>query len=557
MLLKVKPLFLLFSAHAVAVSAAGGIAAQASAAPGYFRDRGYVLEGTRLDPLERQSTDRLAGEPVRTDRLMSPPLMAAGVLSAVRISREDGRVFEAYVGRDALVQLDGGEEELARLGLQGELINRDARLWKVRREGVDGLELAAELSRDSMAEYISMAVPDYYLERKLAAIDVPPNDPIYPGQWFFEKLGVEEAWSYSTGSSDVTVVVVDNGCDLAHPDLVRKLDPGRDEIDDDDDPSYDPAERGNEHGTACAGLIAAETDNELGVAGVCPECRVRCVRLIGGFVPISADVRAFDFAKNNGAAVVSNSWGFVDAIPAPGPLAAAIADVTENGRDGLGSIVVFAAGNENREILDDEVAALPNVIAVGALTIFDEATSFSNFGGAVDVTSPVGTITTDVSGSEGGDPGDYTTSFGGTSSACPLVAGIAALLVSAKPDATGREVEAAIIEATRRAPFAEPDGNGHDPLYGYGIASAPRAMRKLLGLNEPGPDAGVPSDTGIVAESDAGVNEADANVTMPVEPAEDEGCTSAAVGGSDRELLFALFAGFIFSLLRLRAPRRV
>lgn len=535
MLLKVKLSFPLFALQAAVVSAAALISSQALAAPSFFRDRGFVLEGSRLSRTEDGA-------------------------ARIRVSREDGRVFEAYVGDWSLVQLSEGtgEDALVAAGLIGEELNRGARIWRVRSTaGEDGLELAAKLSADSMAEIFSMAVPDYYLERKLAAIDVPPDDPIYPGQWFFEKLGLEETWTYSTGSSSVSVVVVDNGCDLNHPDLVEKLDPGRDEIDDDDDPSYDPAERGNEHGTACAGLIAAKTDNGLGVAGFCPECRLRCVRLIGGFVPISADVRAFEFARDTGADVVSNSWGFVDAIPAPGPLASAIADIIENGRDGLGAIVVFAAGNENREILADEVAALPHVIAVGALTIFDEATSFSNYGAPVDVTSPVGTITTDVSGAEGGDPSDYTTSFGGTSSACPLVAGLAALLVSAKPDATGREVEAAIIEATRRAPFAEPDANGHDPLYGYGIVSAPRAMRKLLGLSEPVPDAGVPADSGQV-DSDAGVVQVvDAGVA-PVGPAEeDEGCTSTKLGGADREYLFGLFALFIFSLLRLRAPRRV
>jgi subtilisin family serine protease len=427
----------------------------------------------------------------------------------------------------------------------------------VRGAGLTGEELAARLALEDARPYFSMAVPDYHFELEPRAIDVPPDDPRYGGQWFLEKLGIEETWAYSTGNSTVTVVVIDNGCDAEHPDLIAKLDPGLDVIDDDDDPSPRPNDTGNAHGTSCAGLIGASTDNGIGVAGVCPECRVRCVRMLDGMVSLNGEIRAFEFAKNTGAGVVSNSWGFVGGIAVPGPLAAAVLDVIDNGRNGRGAVVVFAAGNENREINDDEIEALRDVIAVGALTIFDEATSFSNHGRAVDVTSPVGTLTTDISGADGSDPGDYTNSFGGTSSACPLVAGVAGLLLSAKPDVSARDVERAIIETTRAAPFAQPGPDGHDPLYGYGIVSAPKAMRRLLGLPEPDPDAGI-ADTGEPPDSgeapDAGV-EADAGTPVETPDAEDPGCDCASARGSGG-LSWLVLGLLMLGLLRRARVRR-
>src|SRR5690606_17456671 len=150
-----------------------------------------------------------------------------------------------------------------------------------------------------------------------------PTDPRWGGQWYFQNLGMPEAWGITRGAPSTSIVVVDTGCDLGHPDLEGKLDPGRDVVDGDDDPSFVPGEPGAAHGTACAGLIAAETDNDEGIAGGCPECRLRCVRMLSEQgTPISADVEAFQFALEVDAAVVSNSWGFVDPIPAPAPLAA-------------------------------------------------------------------------------------------------------------------------------------------------------------------------------------------------------------------------------------------
>lgn len=431
--------------------------------------------------------------------------------------RWDG--FEAFVDEHALLWLHEpaplrdvlarcaalGIEHVAvvseRLGLH-RVRSRDRGSADRSRDGLAlAVELAARLPRDVRA-----VLPDLRIPHVRRQIDVPPSDTLYADQWYLRRIDVEDAWRLEDGADDVTIVIVDNGCDATHPDLAGKLDPGLDVVDDDDDPSPHPSASGNEHGTACAGLAAATTDEAYGIAGVCAECRLRCVRLLGGDdepIPLSADVRAFDFALEVEAEIVSNSWGFRDPIATPAPLAAAIERVLTTGRGGLGSFVVFAVGNDNRLVGDRELAALPGVLGVGATNNFDEAAPFSNRGEAVDVVAPAGTLAPDVVGAAGADPGDFTSLFGGTSSACPLVAGVAGLLVSAAPDATREALQDAIVASAAPSFFATPDERGHDDTYGYGLVQPAAALRACCfpeaidaGVDAGEPDAGVAEDAG-------------------------------------------------------------
>lgn len=375
-------------------------------------------------------------------------------------------------------------------------------LWRVRGfPGEDGLDvtvrLAGRVGRDLRA-----VMPDLQLAHRRLDIAVPPSDPRYPGQWFLDRIAIEEAWAIEDGSPSVTVVVVDNGCETDHPDLVAHMLGGRDVIDDDDDPAFEPGSAGNEHGTACAGIVAADTDNGVGIAGTCPECTLRCVRLLSDDpIPLSADVAAYQFALDVDAAVASSSWGFVDPVPVPGPLRAILIELAEQGRGGRGALVVFAAGNDNRRIGDGELLAVPGVIGVGATNFFDETTSFSSFGDPVDLVAPTGAVTTDLTGDEGSDPGDYTELFGGTSASAPVVAGVAGLLVSAYPDATGEEIQQALRESAAQSFFADPDESGHDDYYGYGLVQPAAALRALAA--ETAPDLGPELDAGLTADAGA------------------------------------------------------
>lgn len=491
----------------------------------------------------------------------------------VRVGRVE---VTALVGPEVLVGLGTNATSTTVAEIGGRLDLTDLRpvsmrlgIWRARSRhaGVDGLELTRRLGLDARAAgTLTFVTPDLHLRHERRDIAVPPDDPRYPGQWYLAHIGIEDAWRIETGNESTTIVVIDNGCDLTHPDLVPRLDPGYDVFDQDEDPSFLPGDRGNEHGTACAGIVGAAGDNGIGIAGACPECRVRCIRLLGptgSLIPISSDVQAFELADEWGAAVVSNSWGFEAGLPVPGTVARAMESLYDEGRGGLGSLVVFAAGNDSRELDPAEITGVRGVVTVGAINNFDEATSFSNSGIDLDVTAPTGTLTTDIQGAEGESDGEYTSLFGGTSSSCPVVAGVAGLLFAAAPDSTAERVGSVLNETARPAPFATPGEDGHDLLYGYGIVDPAPALRALVG-EMPDLDAGpTPADAGM--EPDSG-SEPDLGTTADSGPIDsgatspkkdDDGCGCGIVGQSTGESPAAI-GGLLLAVggLALRSRRR-
>lgn len=453
----------------------------------------------------------------------------------------DGRISwnGSVVGVDqhALLWMQPGELPKAQWGV--EVISAPSPtlgLIRVRgRTNEDGVDVAMRLQALVGHEGLRAVIPDILIPHRSRDIAVPPSDPLASGQWFYERIGLVDAWRFEDGDPSTEVVVVDNGCDLAHPDLVDSLEAGRDVRDGDDEPSYDPSVLGNEHGTACAGLVAATTDNGLGVAGTCPECAVRCVRLLGAdpLTSLSADIAAFEFALETNAAVVSNSWGYDGPFGVPGPLEAAVRNVITEGRDGLGAVVVFAAGNDNANLSSLDLTAIEGVVAVGATNLFDETTPFSNFGADLDVVAPTGTITTDIQGADGGDPGDYTDLFGGTSSSAPVVAGVAALLISAKPDVTGAEVAELLRSTAEQSFFASPDAQGHDDYYGYGIVRPLEALRVLVPevVGDFQPETEEPADGQDAPSMDDGEAQADPRPDATGEPLPDAGSEAPTAAG--------------------------
>ena len=478
-----------------------------------------------------------------------------GALPWVRIRRADGAgtTFRAQVDARAIVQLAPGVDRQAlfsreRLQLTREL-SRAVRVYLVAADsGEDGARIASRLARTAG---VVSAIPDLHVQRVRHGISIPPNDARYGAQWYLKKLSIERAWRHSTGDPETIAVVIDDGCDMQHPDLEANLLGGTDLVDGDDNPSYAPGKKGNAHGTACAGLIAAQADNEIGIAGVCPECSLRCVRLLPADdkgVPLSRDIAAFDYAFNIGAAVVSNSWGFGGAMPVPAPLRSLLEKLFTEGRGGKGTLVLFSAGNEDRELEPDEIDGVKGVLSIGAINNFDEAAPFSNRGPSLDLTAPAGTFTTDISGADGDDKGDYTSLFGGTSSACPLAAGVAALVMSARKDMTAAEVSDLLQQTARKAPFARPDSKGHDPTYGYGIVDPLSALRSALDITEPEPE---PEPE---PEKDAGARAPDAGMKAPSKD-DDSGCR---VGGAEQDAssAVALLGLCAWLGLRRRSARR-
>jgi subtilisin family serine protease len=340
-----------------------------------------------------------------------------------------------------------------------------------------------------------------------------PNDPQYPNQWHLANTGqssgtagadvkAEAAWEITQGSADVSIAVADTGIDYQHADFNVPTDDGlpkvhspRDVVHGDDDPSPQPADANIAHGTAAAGVAVAEFNNNLGTAGIAPKCRFIPIQLYAEstFTPNSTEADAFTWAADHGAAVMSNSWGpDNDDPPLPDATRAAIDYATTTGRGGLGMVIFFAAGNSNDDTVHDNYVSYPGVVAVAASTNFDMRAGYSRFGQAISIAAPsnggsLGITTTDVTGDGGYSTGDFTNAFGGTSSACPLAAGVGALVLSVAPDLTWKEVKS-VLEQT--ADKIDPSGGDYDAtgrsdLYGYGRVNALRAVELAREVGDP------------------------------------------------------------------------
>jgi subtilisin family serine protease len=338
---------------------------------------------------------------------------------------------------------------------------------------------------------VAFATPDFYapIQRTI--------DPNYGDQFQMNNTGqvvdgyaslnnvdinAPEAWAISTGSSSIVVAVIDDGTE-AHEDLQTAGGASRVLS------GFTPATGGNgapisgsAHGESCSGIIAA-SHNEIGVRGVAPNVYLMTINIFYGGETTQDLADAFTYAKNNGADVISNSWGYYSSCGLNySNLTSAINDASANGRGGLGCVVVFAAGNSYGTCVDYP-AKLASVMAVGAVTNLGTRSTYSNRGTDLDVVAPsnaapgqagAGVRTTDRMGAAGYGAGNYTPSFGGTSAACPAVAGVAALVLSVDPTATSSEVRTLLINTATDMGTA-----GFDNDFGHGRVNAGAALAGL------------------------------------------------------------------------------
>jgi subtilisin family serine protease len=341
-------------------------------------------------------------------------------------------------------------------------------------QGSDASALFAALEQLNSIDWIEWAAPNVAFQPRLCG-QVMPNDERFPLQWHLHNTGqsggtpdadinAPEAWEITTGDPNIIVAVLDAGIDPNHPDLINNLVAGYDFYEDDDSP--DPALDHvlNAHGTMCAGLIAAQGNNEIGVTGVTWNCGIMSIRIDchgsdGTYYGITEADRAtaFRWAADHGAHVLSISWTYSSPTPI---LHSAIMDITKRGgigRDGKGCVVVAGVGNDSGPV--GWPAKYPEVIAVGATDHDDIRWDYSNYGPELDIVAPSGNHnpppphcylwTTDISGPAGGitHPAysykhilDYV-HFGGTSGACPVAAGVAALIFSVEPELSTDDVK--------------------------------------------------------------------------------------------------------------------
>jgi subtilisin family serine protease len=337
----------------------------------------------------------------------------------------------------------------------------------------------------------------------------------FPGQWHLKAMriggqsinqhsAVEAAWAMSEGAG-IRIAVIDDGMDMNHEEFrsTDKIVAPRDATRGSDDPS--PGSFDN-HGTACAGVACA--DGLHGASGVAPKARLIPIRLQSG-LGSQAEADAFMWAARNGADVISCSWGPRDGnwwdpndpthqqvVALPDSTRLAIDWAIQNGRNGRGCVITWAAGNGNESVDNDGYASYDKVIAVAACNDRGTRSAYSDFGEAiwcafpsndmVDALTP-GIWTTDRMGSDGynsgstdgGDnAGHYTNSFGGTSSACPGAAGVAALVLARNSALRWDQVKDILKRSADDIDAAEGqyDRGGHSPFYGYGRLNAKRAV---------------------------------------------------------------------------------
>ena len=324
---------------------------------------------------------------------------------------------------------------------------------------------------------------------------------------------VEDAWTLSSGEG-IIIALVDDGVDLEHEEFSSsgKIVAPRDVTRKTDNPR--PIGTDN-HGTACAGVACA--DGRFGASGVAPRARLMPIRLASG-LGSQNEADAFAWAADHGADVISCSWGPEDGdwwdknhplhrqnTPLPDSTRLAIDYAIRNGRNGKGCVILWAAGNGNESVDLDGYARYEKVIAVAASNDSGRRSVYSDYGTAVWCAFPSndfessppepvsprpktpGIWSTDRSGTQGYNPGqpsrgdaagNYTNSFGGTSSAAPGAAGVAALALSRNPDLRWDQVKDILKRCCDRIDSAngDYDQNGHSAFYGYGRLNAQTAV---------------------------------------------------------------------------------
>ena len=392
-------------------------------------------------------------------------LLAIAICVFVNISLTYEVLAQDYAPEEILVKFKSLQEEDALQALRTNL--NAVKIKKFQINNVYQLKLQPGASVESAVAQaytdpnVEYAEPNYVLD-----INATPNDTSFGSLWGLHNTGqnggtadsdidATEAWNIATDASDsIIIAVIDTGVDYNHTDLVDNMWHNTDEIPsngiDDDNNGYiddyygwdfayndnDPYD-GHSHGTHCAGTIGAKGNNGYGVAGVTWNSKIMAVKFLsdGGSGYTSAAVSAIQYAVDNGAKILSNSWG-------GGGYSQSLKDAITASQN-AGTLFVAAAGNSGSN--NDSNPHYPssynnsNVIAVAATDHNDNLAYFSCYGlTSVDLAAPGVSILSTV-------PNNSFSSYSGTSMATPHISGICALVWSRFPELTNLQVKARLL----------------------------------------------------------------------------------------------------------------
>jgi thermitase len=316
--------------------------------------------------------------------------------------------------------------------------------------GFDVVKLKGKTVEQALAIYKSNPNVLYAEPNYIFHADWTPNDPYFSTyQWGPQKVGAPSAWDVTTSNSNVWIAIVDTGVQYDHPDLSGKVYLGYNFVDGNWDP-YDL----NGHGTHCAGIAAAVTDNGIGIAGMAPNASILAVKVLdaNGSGTLDNVASGIEYAADAGANVISLSLG--------GPSGSTTLQNAVDYAWNKGAVLVAAAGN-NGSSAPTYPAYYSNVISVAATDSNDNKPSWSNYGSWVDVAAPGVNIYSTY-------PTNRYAYLSGTSMATPHVSGLAALL--AAQGRTNSQIRAAIQNT------ADPIA-GTGTYWKYGRINAANAVR--------------------------------------------------------------------------------
>ena len=313
---------------------------------------------------------------------------------------------------------------------------------------------------------------------------------LYSKQYYLRSndngINVESAWHLVPLLGKNTIVaIIDQGVEHNHEDLPTVLNGYTAGNPNGNGEPFTTTQNPLAHGVACAGIIGA-ANNNIGIRGIASNVNILPVNILPvNILPNGKFASDYEIAKairwaSERADVISCSWGgYGESIS----ISEAIKDAMSQGRNGKGCVCVFAAGNDAKIVKGLAFPArLEEVISVGAIDKYGNIWDYSQRGQGLSLVAPSGDgssssdiVTTDRMGKLGYNSSNYMEHFFGTSAACPQVAGVAALILSARPDLKASEVKE-ILQSTAK----DLGSKGYDTTYGYGLVDAYRAIEKVV-----------------------------------------------------------------------------